>query len=257
MTMTTTPTTPRTPTIQLLTLLSNYSTLHDSASTNLKSSIFNITKARRTKDSNSLGFGSVDYSCDDVREELRAVALLELNGGGGGGPADGENNNNDTLDLVQEAESAGGSRFILHLDGMKSASAAARQKDQHKQQQQQQDDDDNDDNIIATNNTENEGGLRRRKGGEKINTTNDELSNKWTIEQQEQEQEQQSIIQDDEEEKHVRNCNANPLNLFGVPPPALRVAQSKSRSALAYYVEVANLAREILEITNNNGNDQS
>ena len=197
----------------------------------------------------------MEYSCDDVREELRAVALLELNGGGGGGgPADGENNNNDTLDLVQEAESAGGSRFILHLDGMKSASAAARQKDQHKQQQQQ-DDDDNDDNIITTNNTENEGGLRRRKGGEKINTTNDDISNKWTIEQQEQEQ--QSIIQDDEEEKHVRNCNANPLNLFGVPPPALRVAQSKSRSALAYYVEVANLAREILEITNNNDNDQS
>ena len=54
----------------------------------------------------------------------------------------------------------------------------------------------------------------------------------------------------DDEEERLRY--ANPLNLFGVPPPALRVAQAKSRSAIAiaYYVEVANLAREIMKITN-------
>ena len=53
----------------------------------------------------------------------------------------------------------------------------------------------------------------------------------------------------DDEEERLRY--ANPLNLFGVPPPALRVAQAKSRTAIAYYVEVANLAREIMKITNN------
>jgi len=54
----------------------------------------------------------------------------------------------------------------------------------------------------------------------------------------------------DDEEERLRY--ANPLNLFGVPPPALRVAQAKSRSAIAiaYYVKVANLAREIMKITN-------
>jgi hypothetical protein len=55
-------------------------------------------------------------------------------------------------------------------------------------------------------------------------------------------------------ERRLRN--ADPLNLFGVPPPALRAAQAESRGALAYYVEVANLAMEIMRIIDG-GNDLS
>ena len=101
---------------------------------------------------------------------------------------------------------------------------------------------------VSIENTESEG-LRRRRGNTATSThgnTDNEATyetNKWTTENELQ----PTTIQNEEE----RLRYADPLNLFGVPPPALRVAQTKSRSAIAYYVEVANLAREIMKITNN------
>ena len=52
---------------------------------------------------------------------------------------------------------------------------------------------------------------------------------------------------EEEEEEQLRR--ADPLEPFDIPPPALRVAPARSRGAVAYYVEVANLAREIARIT--------
>lgn len=54
----------------------------------------------------------------------------------------------------------------------------------------------------------------------------------------------------EESPDELKQILVDPLTLFGVPPPALRIAQARSRDSLAYYVEVANLAREIVRITN-------
>ena len=124
--------------------------------------------------------------------------------------------------------------YVLHFDGMKEARQAA-----SKQSSQ--------DEIVATkaaDNKENEGLRRRRGGNSNAESNEDDATSKWSSEVP---KDTSDVV--DEEEK-LRN--ADPLNLFGVPPPALRVAQAKSRSAVAYYVEVANLAREIMRITNEN-----
>ena len=65
-----------TPTTDILTLLQQYEALHTAANDNLKSCIWNITKARKVGTSKSC-YGDLQYSVDNVREELRALALLE------------------------------------------------------------------------------------------------------------------------------------------------------------------------------------
>eukprot|EP00579_Thalassiosira_antarctica_P015060 CAMPEP_0201940614 /NCGR_PEP_ID=MMETSP0903-20130614/45543_1 /ASSEMBLY_ACC=CAM_ASM_000552 /TAXON_ID=420261 /ORGANISM="Thalassiosira antarctica, Strain CCMP982" /LENGTH=242 /DNA_ID=CAMNT_0048482457 /DNA_START=17 /DNA_END=745 /DNA_ORIENTATION=- len=220
-----------TPAIELLTLLHQYESLHCDANDNLKSSIWNITKARRERAYQvGGGFVGAEYSADDVREELRAQALLEWKEGDekeNGSEPKLVNDVSDDEDggLKNNGSGSSGGRFVLHLDGMKAANQeqhAAREKGSQEQI-----------NIMTADNKENEG-LRQRRG-------NVETDDKWTSEEP-------TGAMDDEEE---RLRYADPLNLFGVPPPALRVAQAKSRSAIAYYVEVANLAREIMKITNN------
>ena len=255
-TMTTNTTTiTNTPTIELLTLLHQYESLHTNANDNLKSCIFNITKARKFRSGGASFVGGVEYSPNDVREELRAQVLLELKGDDNG--VDGNNNvdsdasepnlvNEDISDSLDDDDvgtaknqhgscGKGDCRFVLHLDGMKSVQ---QQRAANESSQKQT-------NMIIEN-TESEG-LRRRRGntatsthGNTDNEATDE-TNKWTTESE------QPTIQNEEE----RLRYADPLNLFGVPPPALRVAQTKSRCAIAFYVEVANLAREIMMITNN------
>ena len=79
-----------TPTIELLTLLHQYESLHSNANDNLKSCIFNITKARKFRSGGASFVGGVEYSPNDVREELRAQVLLELKGDDNG--VDGNNN---------------------------------------------------------------------------------------------------------------------------------------------------------------------
>ena len=46
----------------------------------------------------------------------------------------------------------------------------------------------------------------------------------------------------------------DPIQLFGIPPPALRVAQTHSRLSLAYYIEAANLIQRMNHIMINNNN---
>jgi len=63
-----------TPLVDVLSLLDLYSTSHTKASSSLKSTIWNISKARRQKGGLGVGFS---ISAFDVREELRAHATLE------------------------------------------------------------------------------------------------------------------------------------------------------------------------------------
>jgi len=241
----TTATTNTTQTIKLITLLQQYEILHTTANDNLKSSIFNITKARKFGSSSS----GQQYSPDDVREELRACALLELQD-------DKEVDGNIDIEpnLVQEdvplasgdddvkisgGVSKGSRKFVLHLDGMREV---------EKQQTASTDCQHLDDKAVESENLESDGLRRRRKGktdGTKSSSedrSNKDTSdkNKWTIEDE-------TLNETNKEEQRLQSTD--PINLFGVPPPALKVAQTKSRYAIAYYVEVANLAREIMNIT--------
>mmetsp|Transcript_2679 Transcript_2679/g.5769 ORF Transcript_2679/g.5769 Transcript_2679/m.5769 type:complete len:238 (-) Transcript_2679:154-867(-) len=222
-----------TPTTTLLTLLHQYSTLHSTASTNFKSTLWNITKARRGRGYQTSGgpLGSSEYSVENVREELEATALIEVvvRLSDGVEPAlvdelEDDSNNAVNNKLKGNYSSLDMNTMVLHFDGVegikrKSVKAAA--------------------NINVTTSAttieersnNNQEGLRRRKN--KGNNNNDESKTTWS-----------------EEQPPVESQKAlsDPLQLFGVPPPALRVAQSHSRDALAYYVEVANLARQIMTI---------
>ena len=131
---------------------------------------------------------------------------------------------------------------MLHLDGMRNAKeqlAAAREQAQEQTN-----------NInttpIDTNNA-NEGLRRRHQSTATVATRDDTKSatNEWTTELDEP-----TSSNNEEEAEQLQQQYIDPLNLFGIPSPALRVAQANSRSAIAYYVEVANLAREIIRITN-------
>lgn len=244
--MTTTSTTTNTKqTIKLLTLLQQYEALHTNANDNLKLSIFNITKARKFGSSGGL---QQQYSPDDVREELRAFALLELQDDIDDGNVDDIEPNlvhedvlssgNDDGVKISGGSEGGRKKFVLHLDGMRDVATAKQQTDTTVCQQI-------DDKTIGAENIESDG-LRRRRRGKADDTTSSNKAtldkNKWIIEQTPNE-----TSSNDEEQ---RLQSVDPINLFGVPPPALKVAQTKSRYAIAYYVEVANLAREIMNITN-------
>lgn len=63
-----------TPNLDVLTLLDEYISAHEDASSNLKSTFWNISKARRQKGGLGVGFS---YSALDVREELKADAKLQ------------------------------------------------------------------------------------------------------------------------------------------------------------------------------------
>jgi hypothetical protein len=249
--MTTSTTTNTTQTIKLLTLLKQYEALHTTANDNLKSSIFNITKARKFSSSSS-GVHQ-QYSPDDVREELRASALLELQDDIDDGNVDDIEPNLVKEDDVPSGDDDGGAKisgevskgskkFVLHLDGMREV---AKQQTAPTGCQQLGN------NITGVDNIESEGLRRRRKGKtEDTKSSSEDRSNKatsdvnkWTIED-----ETPNNTSNNDEEQSLQSVD--PINLFGVPPPALKVAQTKSRYAIAYYVEVANLAREIMNITN-------
>ena len=180
----------------------------------------------------------MEYSAEDVREQIRARAVLEWRGRGerleaGGDGGDGpklmdEDEAIAAVDLERdENDGDKWGEFVLHFDGMVEARqrlmARMRVGAQH--------------HLVDDKEKE---GLRRRgnaasSSGEILDSST-EVPNKWTTEKPL-----------DEEEELLRN--ADPLCLFGVPPPALRIAQTKARDATAYYVEVANVAMEIMRIT--------
>ena len=239
-----------TPTIDILTLLQQYEALHTAADDCLKSCIWNITKARKVGTAKSCTY--LQYSVDNVREELRAQALIE---------DCKECSNDDDIDeepsLVSEESSTTSidndytdgevskdSKFVLHLDGMRNAKEQLAAREAQEQN--------NNINITTIdNNNANEGLRRRHQSIATATTTQDNNADKksikeWTTELLDAPTSYSTNNSSEEE----RLQYTDPLNLFGIPPPALRVAQSKSRGAVAYYVEVANLAREIIRITN-------
>jgi hypothetical protein len=194
-----------TPTIHLITLLHQDTALHSEGTTNLKATYWNLTKARQKRgfQAGGGGFGGVEYSVNDVREELRAQAVLDR----------------EEPELIEENDDNLGkgsvSNFVLHFDGGKALRGKSGTSSGVTKPEKKETD-----------------GLRRR--GNAPQTTNNTESEKWTEEMA-------------DEEEQLRS--ADPLTLFGVPPADLRVAQARSRDAIAYYVEVANLAQEILRLT--------
>jgi len=108
--------------------------------------------------------------------------------------------------------------------------------------------------ITSIDNSSNEGLRRRHQSTATTTATQDDnvdtktkAKNEWTTELDAP----TSSPNNNTEEERLQYTD--PLNLFGILPLALRVAQAKSCSAISYYVEVANLAREIIRITNENG----
>ena len=247
--MTTSTTTNTTQTIKLLTLLKQYEALHTTANDNLKSSIFNITKARKFSSSSS-GVHQ-QYSPDDVREELRASALLELQDDIDDGNVDdiepnlvheGIPSSGDDDDVKISCEVSKGSRkFVLHLDGMREVAIAKKEQQTNTTVCQQIDD-----KTIGADNIDSDGLRRRRRG----KTDGTKSSSKATLDTNKWSTEVHTTNDTGNNDEESRLQSVDPINLFGVPPPALKVAQTKSRYAIAYYVEVANLAREIMNITN-------
>lgn len=290
-------------TTQLLTLLHQYSTLHTLASTSLKSTIWQITKARhgRGHPASSSGLSSLaEYSVGGVREELVPLAhLIVADRGGHDEPAlvvsdefgessndDKELRNGNTKNFDSSDSSC---LMVLHFAGMEgtklaaSSSAAAAHDADSSEDASAKVDTSNDhcNNFIGEE--KNSGLRRRRRGGvNRGNSSNnnndgrygnynlgssndnssDMLKSKWIEEElvgEDDELQQPSTIANVDKNNHKTsnfNCDNNnyfthysdPLQLFGIPPPSLRVAQSHSRDALAYYVEVANLARQIMNI---------
>lgn len=212
-----------TPALDVLSLLQRYEALHENASTSLKGTFWNITKARRQRgfQAGGGGFGGTEYSVDNVREELRAHTILEVKD-----EDDGPNlvaENHAPLNNCDEEVKDESGNFILHFDGIEEAQRAERETVEK--------------TIVDPNDRE---GLRRRNKAITSSSNDGQTksgSSAWTSEEHL-----------DEEEDELRK--ADPLCLFGVPPPALRVAQSESRDALSYYVEVANLAKEMMRIIN-------
>jgi len=158
-----------TTTIDILTLLQQYEALHSAANDNLKSCLFNITKARKVGTS-KICYGDLQYSVDNVREELRAQALLECKECGSTYDIDEESSlvseesstsvDNDGKDSGDSKVSKG-NRFVLHLDGMRNA------KEQHQLAARREEAQEQMNNINTTSiddNTASEGGggLRRR-----------------------------------------------------------------------------------------------
>lgn len=272
-----TPTVVATPAIDLLLLLQQYNQLRRIADENIRSSIWNITKARRSASSSSMSsIGNSAYSVNDVREELVATAVLEYTTPVVAGkdedddeerlpnvvadPSDGIDNNDDNDKVIVCGERG---EFVLHFDRME---ALLKQKQlqlvQLQQKNQQKNpfiDDERDVGDTTTlsplddvsNNTNINEGLRQRRRGEqknkdKVDTTR---SSEWITESDHSNEEDilpSTIMQQQQQQVDI----VDPIQLFGLTPPALRVAQSRSRLALGYYIEVANLITQMNTIMN-------
>jgi hypothetical protein len=263
-----TPTVVATPAIDLLLLLQQYNQLRRIADENIRSSIWNITKARRSASSSSLSStGNSAYLVNDVREELVATAVLEYTAPVVAGkdedddeerlpnlvadPSDGIDNNDDNDKVIVCGE---GGEFVLHFDRME---ALLKQQQLQLVQQQQKNqqknlfiDDERDVGDTTTlsplddvsNNTNINEGLRQRQRGEQKNKDKEDTtrSSEWITESD----------HSNEEDILPSTSIVDPIQLFGLTPPALRVAQSRCRLALGYYIEVANLITQMNTIMN-------
>ena len=242
-----------TPTLDLLCLLDSYDVAHGSGRTSQKAAQWKIGTARREKGGFHLGGSSTSISALNVREELRARAVVEVVGGA-------DTASNDAPSLVDEGSSSKSTKkedgeeinamYALHLDGIP-------KKEEAKADTVNNDDDTaTQSTAISHADATSTTGLRQRKKnvqGPSSNQSakgdkgagNDEKS-KWTEEIPPQ---SSKLTPEELEEEKLRT--ANPLDLFGgLPPPSLRAAQVQAREALAKYVEAANVAAEIIRLTN-------
>jgi hypothetical protein len=201
--------------VEALLLLDAYSTAHTGASQQLKTSLWNLSKARRQMGGMHLGT-STNFSASNVREELRAKAILTP-------PEPKLVQEQDGKDRTIETDP-----YILSLDGPPNVESGSHY-----------DDKENSNNSHNNAEASSSAGLRQRKGTKENNAA----PSKWTQEQERWEEE------DEIEEEKLRN--ADPLHLFaGLPPPSLKAAQSNAREALAGYIDAANLIVALMETLN-------
>mmetsp|Transcript_14152 Transcript_14152/g.29107 ORF Transcript_14152/g.29107 Transcript_14152/m.29107 type:complete len:237 (-) Transcript_14152:107-817(-) len=221
-----------TPRLDSISLLGAYASRHEAASSELRGFLFELSRARRSTGGFHLGSGggTGGISALDVREELRAKAVLETNLVG------------DIFTLFPDGRpvknEAGGDREGGETEVGKPTDSNAVESEKNKR----------DSAVVASV------GLRRRRnaGGGGTDEAAAPPKSSWT--------EEAPILSptedDDEEEEEKRLRRADPIDLFGgLPPPALRSAQRKARKALMLYVEAACLAAEIMKLTQAEGGD--
>lgn len=105
--------TSKTPLVDVITCLDSYNNSHSKGSSSLKSTIWNISIARRQKGGLGVGY---NYSAADVREELRAHAILECSEE----PVLGDEDTKPEKDSINHEEVGS---FVLHFGGMPSKKA--------------------------------------------------------------------------------------------------------------------------------------
>jgi hypothetical protein len=204
--------------INLLSVLDAYFTCHTNGDQSIKSSVFNITKARRLQggciDSDEM---SAYYSACQVREELlRARAIVICNSS-----------------VVEEDD-----KFTLSLDG------ELKNSKNHSSVLVEDDEGVAIDRVLEL---EHQGGLRQRK--KKSSSSEPQKDSEWTEVQE---------IQQNEFLEEEKLKNMDPISLFGgFAPPALKEAQKNAKEALSAYVEAANLAAYILSALNSVKNHDS
>lgn len=198
--------------INLLSVLDAYVTCHTNGDQSIKSSFFNITKARRLQggciDSEEM---SAYYSACHVREELlRARAIVACD------PNVGEQDDTFTLSLDGGLKMSENHSSVLVDEGEGLAL----------------------DNVLDP---EQQGGLRRRKKElSSSSSSQPQKDSEWTTVQE---------IQQKECVEEEKLQNLDPVSLFGgFAPPALKDAQKNAKEALSSYVEAANLAAYIISV---------
>eukprot|EP00592_Proboscia_alata_P008022 CAMPEP_0194357310 /NCGR_PEP_ID=MMETSP0174-20130528/4808_1 /TAXON_ID=216777 /ORGANISM="Proboscia alata, Strain PI-D3" /LENGTH=228 /DNA_ID=CAMNT_0039127269 /DNA_START=13 /DNA_END=699 /DNA_ORIENTATION=+ len=209
--------------IDILLLLEQYSESHRKANAELKSSFWNLTKARRQKGASHLGGSSVGLSASDVREELRARALLSIV------KFDATDNDNSVKlksEILEDKECH--DTFDLHLDGMDSkilnGDVAPTQQNE----------------LCQDDKIDKETGIRQRRNKDK-SYDEDLKKGDWVTE---------NYFDDADVEDELLK-NANPIDLFGAMPPVpLKVAQANAKDALRNYVDAANLVSAMTQIMN-------
>ena len=236
-----------TPTLDLLCLLDSYDVAHGSGRTSQKAAQWKIGTARREKGGFHLGGSSTSISALNVREELRARAVVQVASSGADEPSLVDEGSSSSK-IAEKGGEETDALFALHLDGIP-------KKDEEAVKSAAADDDATLSTAIRSNDADatSTTGLRQRKknvpaSGQNTRDKEDGNveKNKWT---EEIPSETNKLTPEELEEEKLRT--ANPLDLFGgLPPPSLRAAQVKAREALVKYVEAANVAAEIILLTN-------
>ena len=238
-----------TPTLDLLCLLDSYDVAHGSGRTSQKAAQWKIGTARREKGGFHLGGSSTSISALNVREELRARAVVQVASSGADDEPSLVDEGSSSSKIAEKEGEETDTVFALHLDGIP-------KKDEEAVESAVTDDDATLSTAISTSHeadATSTTGLRQRKknaspSGQNTRDKEDGTNEKsqWT---EEIPPETNKLTPEELEEEKLRT--ANPLDLFGgLPPPSLRAAQVQAREALVKYVEAANVAAEIIRLTN-------